>query len=99
GRGRSAAAVPDLAGHADAVLPRSVAPGPHLVAPPPVRFGAAGALRQVLRGERPVVNAVRVGVVPPPELQRIDVELRGKVVGQRLQTDSGLSRAKRPAQR
>jgi hypothetical protein len=48
-RRRAAAAVPDLRGEADAVLPGRVAARTHLGAPRPVLLGALVALHQVLR--------------------------------------------------
>src|SRR5205823_9053062 len=78
-RGRATPAVPDLARHADAVLPRPFRPRADLVPPLPVSLGAAVALEEVLRGVRPVVGEIRVRVVPPPELEGIEVELRSEL--------------------
>src|SRR5439155_21071495 len=70
-RGRSAAAVPDLAREADAVLPWTLAARADLVTPLPVLLRAAVTLHQVLRGVRPVERGAGVGL--PAELVRTDV--------------------------
>src|SRR5436305_2070864 len=67
--GRAAAAIPDLRGHADTALHGVGRPCAHLVAPLPVRLGAAVALEQVLARIGPRVLRVVVGVVQPPQLE------------------------------
>ena len=80
---------------ADAALPRSVAARAHLVAPLPVRLGAAVALEQVLRRERAAVGEVGVRVVAAPQLERVDVELRRELVEQALEPERALDEAGR----
>ena len=94
-RRRPAAAVPDLAREPDAVLPRLVGAGAHLVAPLPVGLGPAVALEQALRGEGPPVEHVQVGVVPPPQLERVEPELRAELVEQALEPERPLDEPRR----
>ena len=92
-RGRPAAAVPDLARHADAALPRRVGAGAHVVPPVPVLLRELVALGEVLRRERRPV--VRVRVVLPAQLERIDVELRCELVDEALEPERALDEAGR----
>ena len=55
---------------------------------------AAVALEQVLRGERPPVEEVGVGVIPPPELERVELELRRELVEQALEAERALDEAR-----
>ena len=93
-RRRAAAAVPDLRREPDAVLPRALAARAHLVALRPVRLRAAVALGEVLRRERAVVDAVGVGVVAAPQLERVDVELRRELVEEALERERALDEAR-----
>ena len=82
-RGRTAAAVPDLARHArrrasTVARARARTSSPAL----PVRLGAAVALHQVLRRVRRRRRS-SVRVVEAPQLERVDVELRRELVEQR----------------
>src|SRR3954451_25307344 len=58
-----------------------------LIALRPVRLRAAVALSEGFRGERPGVRAVGVGVVPTPQFERIEVELRGDLVEEALERE------------
>ncbi len=92
-RRRAAAAEPDLARHPDAVLPRSVGARAHLVPAVPVLLRELVARREVLRGVRRAV--VRVRVVASPQLERVEVELRGELVDQALEPERPLDEAGR----
>jgi hypothetical protein len=62
----------------------------------PVRLGPAVTLEQVLRRERPAADEVGVGVVLPPQLERIDVELCRELVEQAFEPEGALDEAGRP---
>ena len=62
-------------------------------------LGAAVALEQVLRRERPAVGEVVVGVVAPPQLERVELEPRGELVEQALEPERPLDEARRAERR
>src|SRR5437588_944618 len=89
-RRRPAGAVPDLARHPDAALPRPLGAGANLAPPLPVRLRAPVALHQVLRGVRAVVREIGVGVIATPQLERVELELGRELVEEALEPEGSL---------
>ena len=87
---RPAAAVPDLRRHADTALDRLRRARADLVPALPVRLRAPVALEQVLAAVRALVCCVVVGVVAAAQLERVDLELGGEHVEQRLEPERPL---------
>jgi hypothetical protein len=60
-----------------------------------VRLGAAIALHQVLRRRTAAVEEVGVRVVRAPQLERVELELRGELVEQALEPERALDEPRR----